>query len=319
MTAWKTFFNFLFIKPFLKKNRLIQQMPFVRGKLTENEPLYKKNWFGVGGAAQVYFEPADVSDLAFFRQNMPSVPLQILGAGSNVLIRDGGIPGVTVHLGRAFANITANGDFLSCGASTGVMEVARAALKNSLSGFEFLCGIPGSVGGAVRMNAGAYGSQIQDCLHSLTVVTQEGEIRVLNTEELRNAFAYRTCLLPQQWIFVLAVFKGKKAADASVIREKIEINSQKRRQGQPAGVRTAGSAFKNPPGMSAWQLIDRAGMRGAKIGGAEVSQKHCNFLINTGHASAKDIETLGEKIREKVLQKEGIRLEWEIKRMGVEK
>ena len=316
---WTNTLESLFIKPFLPKDRLIRQMPIVRGKLTENEPLHKKNWFGVGGAAQVYFEPADAADLAFFRQNIPPVPVQVLGSGSNVLIRDGGIPGITVHLGKPFQQITVTENCLCCGAAAGVMEVARAALKNNIADFEFLCGIPGSVGGAVRMNAGAYGFEMKNCLKSLTVVTQEGEIRVLEAEELHDSFTYRKCLLPQEWIFVSAVLKGRKVKDSSVIREKMEANRQKREKGQPTGVRTAGSTFKNPEGMPAWQLIDKVGMRGAKVGGAEVSRKHCNFLINTGHATAKDIETLGEQIREKVFQKEGIQLEWEVKKIGVDK
>ncbi len=316
---WTNALGSLFIKPFLPKDRLIRQMPLVRGKLTENEPLHKKNWFGVGGAAQVYFEPADAADLAFFRQNIPPVPVQVLGSGSNVLIRDGGIPGVTVHLGKAFQQITVENDCLCCGASASVMEIARIAFKNNIADFEFLCGIPGSLGGAVRMNAGAYGFEIHDCLKSLTVVTQEGEIRILEADELKDSFAYRKCLLPQDWIFVAAVLKGRKVTDSSVIREKMETNRQKREKGQPIGVRTAGSTFKNPEGMPAWQLIDKVGMRGAKVGGAEVSRKHCNFLINTGHATAKDIETLGEQIREKVFQKEGIQLEWEVKKIGVDK
>lgn len=300
-------------------NDLFSQLPPVRGKLVENEPLHKKNWFGVGGAAQVYFEPADMADLAQFREKMPPVPLQVLGAGSNVLIRDGGIPGITVHLSKPFAHIRVENDCLVCGGAAGVMEVSRTALKNNIAGFEFLCGIPGSVGGAVRMNAGAYGSQLADCIKFLSVVTSEGEIRRLDADELKESFIYRKCLLPQDWIFVEVVLQGKKVADSLVIQEKMDSYRQKREQGQPTGVRTAGSTFKNPDGMPAWQLIDKVGMRGAKIGGAEVSKKHCNFLINTGHASAKDIETLGEKIREKVLQEEGIKLEWEVKKIGVEK
>ena len=178
----------IFVKPFFKDGGLLALLPPVRGKLIENEPLHKKNWFGVGGNAQIYFEPYDVEDLAQFRAKMPPVPLQILGAGSNVLIRDGGIPGVTVHLGRAFANVNVADDCLICGAGAGVMEISRTALKNNLSGFEFLCGIPGSLGGAVRMNAGASGSQLHDLLERLTVVTQEGEIRVLTAEELAGSF-----------------------------------------------------------------------------------------------------------------------------------
>lgn len=304
---------------FSKNEKLINQLPNVRGKMLENEPLHKKNWFGVGGSAQVYFEPADAADLAHLLKNMPPIPLTILGAGSNVLIRDGGVPGLTVHLGKPFSQIYVENDLISCGASVSVMEVARTALKNSISGFEFLCGIPGSVGGAVRMNAGAYGLQMQDCIKSITIVTREGEIRVLSADELKDSFEYRKCLLPQEWIFVGAVLKGTLVKDSAVIREKMEANRQKREKGQPLGVRTAGSTFRNPDGTPAWQLIDKVGMRGAKQGGASVSTKHCNFLINNGNATAKDIEALGEEIRRQVLEKEGIQLEWEVKKIGVDK
>ncbi len=305
--------------PFTRKERLINLLPEVRGKLTTNEPLAKKNWFGVGGNAQVYFEPADVDDLALMIREMPPVPLTVLGAGSNVLIRDGGIPGITIHLGSSFAAIEAKGETLVCGAGAKVMDIARAAEKNNIAGFEFLCGIPGSVGGAVRMNAGAYGSQMYDILEELTVVMQDGEVRTLTREEMKEAFLYRQCLLPTEWIFAGAVLKGTHVSDRTVISEKMAQNKRKRENGQPIGVRTAGSTFKNPDGTPAWQLIDKVGMRGARRGGAEVSQKHSNFLINRGHATAKDIETLGEEIRSKVLEKEGIQLEWEVKKLGVDK
>lgn len=319
---WMSLVLRYFTFSFKKSEKWIKSLPPVRGRLVENEPLHKKNWFGVGGSAQVYFEPADAADLAnllYKLRELPPIPMSILGAGSNVLIRDGGIPGITVHLGKPFSQIVVQDDILVCGASVGVMEVAREALKNKIAGFEFLCGIPGSVGGAVRMNAGAYGCQIFDMLKTLTIVTREGEIRVLSADEIKDSFSYRKCLLPQEWIFVNAVFQGKKVKDATVIREKMEANKQKREKGQPIGVRTAGSTFKNPEGTPAWQLIEKVGMRGAKRGGAEVSKKHCNFLINSGSATAKDIETLGEEIRQKVYEKEGIELEWEVKKMGVDK
>ena len=312
---WGCFFN----STFPKKENLIKRLPAVRGKMSANEPLAKKNWFGVGGAAQVYFEPADVADLALMIREMPPVPLTILGAGSNVLIRDGGIPGITVHLGAPFSQINIQDNQLICGAGAKVMDVSRIAEKNNLSGFEFLCGIPGSVGGAVRMNAGAYGEQIFDRLVELSIITSDGDIRTLSRDELKESFGYRTCLLPTGWIFVGVVFQGKFVADGTVISERMAQNRQKRESGQPIGVRTAGSTFKNPEGTPAWQLIDKVGMRGARYGGAEVSQKHTNFLINNGHATAKDIEILGEKIREKVLEQEGIALEWEVKKLGVDK
>ncbi len=319
MSLTKINWRGLFVSPFSRKENLLKMLPPVRGKLTTNEPLAKKNWFGVGGNAQVYFEPADVADLALLIREMPPVPLTILGAGSNVLIRDGGIPGITVHLGAAFATIEPDGNKLVCGAGAKVMDVSRVGEKNSLSGFEFLCGIPGSVGGAVRMNAGAYGEEIRNILLELTVVTQDGEVRTLTREEMKESFLYRKCLLPTEWIFVGAVFEGKQVADKSAITEKMAQNRLKRENGQPIGVRTAGSTFKNPEGTPAWQLIDKVGMRGARRGGAEVSSKHSNFLINRGHATAGDIEALGEEIRTKVMEREGIQLEWEVKKLGVDK
>ena len=251
------------------------------------------------------------------------VPREARPAGSGGirrgLIRDGGIPGITVHLGAPFAQIQVEKDKMICGAGAKVMDVARVAEKNNVSGFEFLCGIPGSVGGAVRMNAGAYGEQISDKLLELSVITPDGDLRTLTQEELRDSFQYRNCLFPTGWIFVGAVFQGKYVADSAVISERMALNRRKRENGQPMGARTAGSTFKNPEGTPAWQLIDKVGMRGARRGGAEVSQKHANFLINLGHATAKDIEMLGEEIRSKVYEKEGITLEWEIKKLGVDK
>ncbi|MBQ9090065.1 MAG: UDP-N-acetylmuramate dehydrogenase [Alphaproteobacteria bacterium] len=312
---WNHFLRF----PFSNKDNLFKLLPSVRGRLSANEPLSKKNWFGVGGAAQIYFEPADIEDLALFLRNMPPVPLTILGAGSNVLIRDGGIPGITVHLGKQFSDIVVEENKITCGAGAKLMEVSRMAEKNNLSGFEFLCGIPGSVGGAIRMNAGAYGSQISNILTELTIVTPVGDVQTLTQEELQEAFIYRKCLFPSEWIFAKAVFQGQQIADKSIISERMAQYRLKRENGQPIGVRTAGSTFKNPDGMPAWQLIDKVGMRGVHRGGAVVSEKHSNFLINKGHATAKDIEELGEEIRAKVLEKEGIRLEWEVKKLGVDK
>ncbi|MBO7243735.1 MAG: UDP-N-acetylmuramate dehydrogenase [Alphaproteobacteria bacterium] len=308
------------LKNFKKKNdSLIASLPKVRGVLLFNEPLSKKNWFGVGGPAEVYFEPADTDDLKVMISNLKSVPITILGAGSNVLIRDGGIPGVTIRLGKSFSTIELIGeDKFRVKAGALVMEISRMAQKNSISGFEFLCGIPGSLGGGIRMNAGAYGSSLFDVLESITVLTKEGHVKEFQKEELFDAFSYRCCHLPSDWIFLEAVLKGKKETDSQIITERMNLNKQKREAGQPKGVRTAGSTFKNPQGLSAWQLIEKSGMKNAKVGGAVVSDKHANFLINTGKATAKDIETLGEKIRQKVFEKEGVSLEWEVKKLGVE-
>ena len=309
-----------FLKNFKNKNdSLVSSLPKVRGVLLFNEPLSKKNWFGVGGAADVYFEPADIDDLKTMILNLKSVPITLLGAGSNVLIRDGGIPGVTIKLGKAFSKIeVVEDDKLIVKAGALVMDVSRVAQKNSISGFEFLCGIPGSLGGGIRMNAGAYGSSLFDVLEKLTVLTKEGHIKEFQKDELLDAFSYRCCHLPSDWIFLEAVLKGKKETDNKLITERMNLNKQKRDAGQPKGVRTAGSTFKNPQGLSAWQLIEKSGMKNAKVGGAVVSDKHANFLINTGKATAKDIETLGEKIRQVVLEKEGVSLEWEVKKLGVE-
>ena len=309
-----------FLKNFKNKNdSLVSSLPKVRGVLLFNEPLSKKNWFGVGGAADVYFEPADIDDLKTMILNLKSVPITLLGAGSNVLIRDGGIPGVTIKLGKAFSKIdVVEDDKLIVKAGALVMDVSRVAQKNSISGFEFLCGIPGSLGGGIRMNAGAYGSSLFDVLEKLTVLTKEGHIKEFQKDELLDAFSYRCCHLPSDWIFLEAVLKGKKETDNQLITERMNLNKQKRDAGQPKGVRTAGSTFKNPQGLSAWQLIEKSGMKNAKVGGAVVSDKHANFLINTGKATAKDIETLGEKIRQVVLEKEGVSLEWEVKKLGVE-
>lgn len=294
-------------------------LPSVRGKLTQEEPLAKKTWFGVGGKAQVYFEPADKEDLIFFLQNMPALPITVLGAGSNVLIRDGGVPGVTIRLGNAFRYTQVKADKIICGGYALLMEVSKVAEKNCLSGLEFFCGIPGTIGGGIKMNAGAYGQDLQGCLEEVTIVTTRGEVQVLHQEEIQNSFSYRNCFFPQDWIIIEAVLKGVKEKDNLAIKEKMIANKKKREATQPQGVRTAGSTFKNPTGVPAWKLIENAGMRGATQGGALVSEKHANFLINTGTASASDIETLGENIRKRVQEKEGVLLEWEVKRIGVAK
>ncbi len=304
-------------KIFRKESRLIDQLPPLNGYLSENEPLHKKNWFGVGGRAEIYFEPADCSDLERLIRFMPPVPLTVLGAGSNVLIRDGGIPGIVVHLGRSFSEIRVQDQYLVCGAGSGLMEVSRVAAQNGLGGLEFMCGIPGSVGGAIRMNAGAHGRSIQDILVSLQVMTREGDLLTIDPQET-NIFSYRKCCLPDDWIFVEATLKGTPD-DLKNIQEKMKSYKKMRESSQPLGVKTAGSTFKNPEGLKAWQLIEKNGLKGMKIGDAVVSEKHANFLINKGQASARDIERLGEKIRSVVLEKEGIALEWEVKKMGVEK
>ena len=307
----------IFKRIFKSKTTLIDALPPLKGKVIANYPLSKKTWFGVGGGAEVYVEPADEDDLIRLLQFMPSVPLTILGGGSNVLIRDGGIPGITVHLGKGFRNIKFNDESVICEGGVSLMELARAAAKQGVSGFEFLSGIPGTIGGAVRMNAGAHGKCLQDVLTSLTVITGDGEIREIDPNET-EIFGYRKCYLPSDWIFVRVVLKGQKGHPADIAAT-MATYKQQRQNNQPVGVKTAGSTFKNPQGLQAWSLIDKAGFRGYRKGGAMVSDKHTNFLINLGDATAKDIEELGEEIRMKVWNDFGIELEWEVKKMGIEK
>lgn len=306
----------IFKKMFKKNLSIIDSLPPLKGKVLANQPLSKMTWFGVGGPADVYVEPADVQDLARLIQFKPAVPLTLIGGGSNLLIRDGGIPGITVHLGKPFGKITVKDDMIVAGAGASLMELARVAAKQEMTGFEFMCGIPGTIGGGIRMNAGAHGRAMEDVLHSITVITGEGDIQEIDPHET-EAFGYRTCYLPSDWIFVGATFKGQKGSSADIAKKMADYKKQ-RENNQPVGVRTAGSTFKNPQGLQAWSLIEKVGMRGARKGGAQVSEKHANFLVNNGHATAKDIEELAEEIRSKVWENCGVELEWEVKRVGVE-
>jgi len=308
----------VWLKNLFRKNRLLWKLPKMQGRILKNEPMARRTWFGVGGEAEVLIEPANRDDLARLLKALPDEPLTILGAGSNVLILDGGIPGITVHLGKAFAKIKVQGDQLICGAGASVMEVARVAEKNNIAGFEFLSGIPGSIGGAVRMNAGAFKQSLSDRMLSLTAMTGNGDIAEIDPQKL-TIFEYRRCYLPEDWIFLEVVLQGKKVEDPAVIHEKMVEYKKKRESSQPQGVRTAGSTFKNPDGLLAWKLIDKAGLRGFRVGGAVVSDKHANFLINDKGATAEDIEALGEEIRRRVKQEQGVNLEWEIKKLGVRK
>lgn len=308
---------FASLKDRFLKNRWQKNLPPVQGKLSFNEDLSHKNWFGTGGKAQIYFEPASQEDLVLFLKHKPkSIPVTLLGAGSNMLIRDGGIDGVTIHLGKEFRYVKVKDEMLTCGGGTLLIDVSKQAQKNCLAGFEFLCGIPGSVGGGVRMNAGAYGSDLKAVLKQLTIVTLSGEVQVLSQKELDDCLSYRQCLLPEEWIFSEAVFQGQKQTDDVAILEKMAQNKQKRLACQPQGVKTCGSTFKNPPQSQAWRLIEKSGARSLSKGDAVVSEKHANFLVNKGKATAKDIEELGNEIRQRVFEKEGVLLEWEIKRVG---
>ena len=288
--------------------------PKTRGQIQENVPLAGKTWMGVGGNASYYFEPADEQDLANLIQNCPEIPVLILGGGANTIIRDGGIPGLTIHLGKPFANIERIGDDIVCGAGALSVDLSRFAQKEGLSGFEFLCGIPGTIGGAVKMNAGAYGSEIKDILKSIRFVDSNGQIQQI--EPQTDFFQYRQNALMDDWIFVSAIFKGTQDDPEKIAQKMAELKA-KREANQPTGVKTCGSSFKNPDGLRAWELIDKAGCRGLTIGDACISDKHANFIINKGEATAADVEALGEEVRKRVLEKSGVLLEWEIKRVGV--
>ncbi len=296
-------------------DRLIDRLPSVRGRLSEGASLANVTWFRVGGPAEVLFKPADLEDLQQFIANKPAdVPVTLLGVGSNLLVRDGGIPGVVIRLGRAFAEIRAEDDRLIAGAATLDLNVALAARDAGLGGLEFLSGIPGTIGGALRMNAGAYGSDIAAVLRQATAIDVAGNLRQLDHAAM--GFSYRHATVPEDWIFVGTELAGSPDQPA-VIQERIDAIQQSRTESQPIRARTGGSTFVNPTPHRAWELIDAAGCRGLRQGAAMVSEKHCNFLINTGGATAAEIEALGEEVRRRVREHSGINLQWEIKRIGL--
>jgi UDP-N-acetylmuramate dehydrogenase len=299
-----------------KPGSLLGRLPPVRGRYAENVPLAPITWFRVGGPAEVMFRPADAEDLGAFVAAKPAdVPVTVLGVGSNLLVRDGGVPGVVVRLGRGFADIAAvDADTLEAGAGALDLNVARAALDAGIGGLEFLSGIPGTIGGALRMNAGAYGSEIKDVLVAGRAIDDRGGLRALKAADL--GFAYRSCAIRADWIFVGAVLRGHREDPRAIDRRMDEIRAA-RENTQPIRSRTGGSTFANSPDAKAWELIDRAGCRGLAFGGAKVSEQHCNFLINTGTATAADLEALGEEIRRRVLVETGVTLSWEIHRVGV--
>jgi UDP-N-acetylmuramate dehydrogenase len=289
---------------------LLDRLPPVRGRLTANAPLGPFTWFRVGGAAEVLFRPLDADDLAAFLAACDDT-VTLLGAASNVIVRDGGIPGVVIRLGRNFAEIAAHSAGVIAGAGALDLTVAEHAAAHGLCGLEFLSGIPGSIGGAVAMNAGAYGVEVKDRLQAVDMVLRDGRRQRLDAAAL--GFGYRQSGLPDGAVVIRAHFSvspGDAAPRMAEIRTMREAT-------QPVRARTGGSTFKNPPGHSAWQLIDAAGCRGLTLGGAQVSEKHANFLLNTGTATAADIEGLGEEVRRRVLAATGITLEWEIRRLGV--
>ena len=293
---------------------LRSKAPKLRGRLVPNQSLAELTWFRVGGPAQVLFMPEDEADLAYFLQVLAvAIPVTVIGLGSNLIVRDGGIPGVVVRLGRGFNDIAVEDHRIRVGAAVPDVKVARAAQEAGIAGLSFLRGIPGAIGGALRMNGGAYGRETKDALISARAVDRTGRVHELSVSDMH--YAYRHCGAPVDFIFTEATFQGA-AGDRAAIAAEMNKITEAREATQPIKSRTGGSTFKNPPGQKAWQLIDAAGCRGLIIGGAQVSELHCNFLINLGDATATEIETLGETIRKRVKQSSGVDLEWEIKRLG---
>jgi UDP-N-acetylmuramate dehydrogenase len=293
---------------------LLETLPKLRGRVQINAPLAPFTWFRVGGPVEVLVRPADEADLAQFLRALPlDVPVQVIGACSNIIIRDGGLPGVVIRLARGFNQITIELDGIVAGAASLDLTVAEHAAAAGLTGLEFLSGIPGSIGGAVVMNGGAYGGDIASCLDWAEVVTRSGEQRRLSAADL--AFAYRHSQRPYGAVVTRARLRARRGEPTAIAARMAEIRSA-REASQPVRARTGGSTFRNPPDMKAWELIEAAGCRGLTRGGAQVSEKHCNFLINTGVATAADLEGLGEEVRRRVHSATGVTLEWEIHRIG---
>ncbi len=291
------------------------RVPNLRGRLIANQSLAELTWFRVGGPAQVLYMPEDENDLAYFLRNLPAdLAVTAVGAGSNLIVRDGGVPGVVIRLGRAFHDVKIEeGNRVAAGCALLDVMVARAARDAGVAGLAFLSGIPGSLGGALRMNGGAYGGETKDVLIEARGVDRQGNIKTYSNADM--GFSYRHCSVPDDVIFTRAVLQGRSGTREEIAAE-MDAIKHKREASQPR-THTGGSTFKNPPGMSAWKLIDEAGCRGLKVGDAQVSDMHSNFLINLGRATASDIETLGETVRARVKEKSGVALEWEIKRIGV--
>ena len=298
---------------------LLGRLPSVRGKLSANVPLAPYTWLRVGGPAEVLFMPKDEADLAHFLSSTPDeIPVTILGVASNTLVRDGGVKGVVIRLGPSFGSVTTEGSTVTAGAAALDNKVAKEAAKAGIARLEFYAGIPGTVGGALRMNAGCYGAETKDILREAVALDRTGRRQVMPLEEM--GYSYRHSEAPDDLIFVQAVFEGIKDKPAD-IQTRMDQITKRREESQPIREKTGGSTFKNPDqvqskGRGAWQVIDAAGGRGFKVGGAQMSEKHCNFMINTGEATASDLETLGETMREMVKKNEGVDLEWEVKRIG---
>ncbi len=293
---------------------LIERLPVVRGRYSANAPLEKITWFRVGGPAEVMFRPADVDDLSEFLSSLaPDIDVTVIGVGSNLLVRDGGVQGVVIRLGRGFARIVVEDDLVTVGAGALDINVALVAEESGLGGLEFLCGIPGTIGGGLRMNGGAYGSEFRDIFVSARAIDKSGNLHKLSASDM--GFSYRHTEVPADWLFIDAILQGRIEPRPKITQRMSEIKAS-REDSQPVRTPTGGSTFANPSGAKAWELIDQAGCRGLRRGGAMVSEKHCNFLINTGEATAADLEGLGEEVRRRVFEQSGVTLEWEIQRIG---
>ena len=294
---------------------LIDQLPKVRGRLRADVELAALTWFRVGGRAEVLFKPADQEDLASFLKNCPAnIPVYPMGVASNLIVRDGGIRGVVVRLGKEFATVTHHENQMTAGAAALDTTVAQTAAQHGIAGLEFLSGIPGTIGGALKMNAGAYGSEIKDILISATALDRQGNMHTVGVDDLN--LTYRHCGAPDDWIFTQAVMRAEPGNPDEIAARMADIKS-KREATQPVRSRTGGSTFANPEGEKAWALIDAAGCRGLQMGGAQVSELHCNFLLNNGAATAADLENLGEEVRRRVMAYSGVDLRWEIQRVGI--
>lgn len=292
------------------------KLPELRGRVSSGQKLADVTWFRVGGPAQALFSPADEADLAYFLAYIPAdLPITVIGLGSNLLVRDGGVEGVVIRLGKGFAAVKAEeGHRLRAGTAVPDVKVARAAADAGIAGLAFYRGIPGSIGGALRMNAGAHGRETKDVLIGARAVDRSGKIHELSLADM--GFTYRHSAVPADWILTEALYQGVPGDPAEILKEMDEV-AEYREKNQPIKERTGGSTFKNPPGQSAWKLIDEAGCRGLRVGGAKVSEMHCNFLINDAGATAEDIERLGETVRARVKARSGVTLQWEIIRMGL--
>ncbi len=296
--------------------KLKAQLPELRGRLTAGTTLADITWFRVGGPAEVLFTPADEADLAYFLKNVAAdLPVFVIGLGSNLLVRDGGVPGVVIRLGKGFGETKVEpGHRIRTGTAVPDVKLARAAADAGIDGLAFYRGIPGSIGGALRMNAGAHGTETKDVLVSARAVDRAGTIHELSLADM--GYTYRHCGVAEDWIFTEALYQGQPGEPAAIQAKMAEV-ADYREKNQPIKERTGGSTFKNPPGHSSWKLIDAAGLRGYRVGGAHVSNMHCNFLINDANATAEDIERLGETVRARVKAGSGITLNWEIIRLGV--